>query len=284
VSAAGRLQTREGTAWTLRGLSFAGEGLYAPEAVRCCPQQLLVTAGELAEHGVRTLVGQEDVAELDVAVQVAVLKGLLAPAEAAAPLSAVPESRCVEDELTGARLSLWEEEQENARLRARVAELEDVERRLLDLLPTEPLPAVMLAEDIPAARSEWAVWQQVAEALDVQLPYVRPVDEDPIPYQQTEAADAAGPEVTVYRASHDSIVMGLYTAREAAMDHVHAVLANEEGCDVTARVIWRADDPEADEPVWECWLFDSDMADDEPTGYVVTPLEVASAYDEEADE
>ena len=89
---------------------------------------------------------------------------------------------------------------------------------------------------------------------------------------------------TVFRASHESIVMGRYDNRQAAMDHVHATLANEEGGDVTARVIWRADDPEADEPVWECWLFDADMADDQPTGYVVTPLEVASKYDEEADE
>lgn len=92
------------------------------------------------------------------------------------------------------------------------------------------------------------------------------------------------PALTIYQASHDSIVMGLYTNRQAAMDHVHATLANEEGGDVTARVIWRADDPEADEPEWECWLFDTDMADDSPTGYVVTALEVASEYDEEADE
>ncbi len=97
-----------------------------------------------------------------------------------------------------------------------------------------------------------------------------------------DKAEAA--PLTVFRASHDAIVMGHYASREAAMDHVHATLANEEGGDVTARVIWRADDPEADEPEWECWLFDADMADDSPTGYVVTPLEVAAKYDPEADE
>lgn len=91
-------------------------------------------------------------------------------------------------------------------------------------------------------------------------------------------------ELTIYRASHESIVMGHYTTRQAAMDHVHGALAKEEGGDVTPRVIWRADNPEADEPTWECWLFDTDMSDDSPTGYVVTPLTVASAYDEEADE
>lgn len=103
-------------------------------------------------------------------------------------------------------------------------------------------------------------------------------------YRSDEDEAAEVPPLLVFRASHESIVMGHYDNRQAAMDHVHATLANEEGGDVTARVIWRADDPEADEPTWECWLFDADMADDKPTGYVVTPLEVASAYDGEADE
>lgn len=71
----------------------------------------------------------------------------------------------------------------------REAELEDVERRLLDLLPTEPLPAVMLGEG-PAVRAEYGAWQQVAEVLGVSLPYVRPVDEDPIAYALTEQAEA----------------------------------------------------------------------------------------------
>jgi hypothetical protein len=102
--------------------------------------------------------------------------------------------------------------------------------------------------------------------------------------EKATATAATATPLTVYRASHDSIVMGHYTTRETAMDHVHAVLANEEGGDVTARVIWRADDPEADEPEWECWLFDADMADDSPTGYLVTPVEVASEYEPEDDE
>jgi hypothetical protein len=102
--------------------------------------------------------------------------------------------------------------------------------------------------------------------------------------EKATASAATATPLTVYRASHDSIVMGHYTTREAAMDHVHATLANEEGGDVKARAIWRADDPEDDEPEWECWLFDTDMADDEPTGYVVTPVEVASKYEPEDDE
>ncbi|MDX3033734.1 hypothetical protein [Streptomyces scabiei] len=103
-------------------------------------------------------------------------------------------------------------------------------------------------------------------------------------YRSDEDEPTEAPPLTVFRASHESMPMGHYDSRKAAMDHVHAALAFEEGGDVTARVIWRADDPEADEPAWECWLFDADMADDSPTGYVVTALEVASKYDPDADE
>jgi hypothetical protein len=268
-----------------------------------------------------------EVEELRADVSATRLRGLLAPSDASSPGPAGPESRCAEDELTGARLSLWEEEQENARLtarvaeleaetyvapspsctrcygadaarfvakggatsacrvcgpseaeqlRSRVAELEDVERRLLDLLPTEPLPAVMLAEDIPAVRSEWAVWQQVAEALDVRVPYTRPVDEDPIPYQLTEAADTTGPEVTVYRAEYDVIPFGLYTTPEAARAHCEAHLRREQP---TAALDWIVDDEDG---VAE--LVTTVDGSSDATGYVVIALEVASAYDEEADE
>jgi hypothetical protein len=54
-------------------------------------------------------------------------------------------------------------------LRARVAEL-------VALLPTEPLPAVMLAEGVQL-RAAWAVWEQVAGVLGVELPKRAPSPE-----------------------------------------------------------------------------------------------------------
>lgn len=96
-------------------------------------------------------------------------------------------------------------------------------------------------------------------------------------------------ELTVFRASYDEtfLPLGHYATRQAAMDHVHHVLAREENTTAAAielRVIWRADSPDADEPVWECWLFDTDGADDKPTGYTVGPIEIATAYDPDGDE
>jgi hypothetical protein len=93
-------------------------------------------------------------------------------------------------------------------------------------------------------------------------------------------------EHTAWHAAHDSdgVAFGHYTGRDAAMDHIHHLLAGEEHLtveEVQARVIWRADDPTSQKDVptaWECWLEDPDEEDYKPTGYVVTPISVAAAY------
>lgn len=92
-------------------------------------------------------------------------------------------------------------------------------------------------------------------------------------------------ELTIYRASHESIVMGHYTTREAAREHCEALQRRElaEG----AFLGWVPDDG-SDKAPEELSVFgpghDDDGPDEDCTGYVVTPLEVASEYDEEADE
>jgi hypothetical protein len=58
----------------------------------------------------------------------------------------------------------------------RMAALEQMETRLRALLPTEPLPVVMLAEGV-ALRAERTVWALVAEVLGVELPTRPRVDE-----------------------------------------------------------------------------------------------------------
>src|SRR5690606_38391773 len=85
----------------------------------------------------------------------------------------------------------------------------------------------------------------------------------------------------VYRASHDAIVMGLYTTAAEARAH----------CVAEERRAWSA----SETPVFD-WVEDEDDGtaelvtvgeDGEPesfTGYVVTPLEVAAAYDPDGDE
>ncbi|WP_063735577.1 hypothetical protein [Streptomyces sp. RTd22] len=45
--------TADGTAWTRRAVTRGGRGLYAPTDVKGCPQYVIATLVELAEHGIR---------------------------------------------------------------------------------------------------------------------------------------------------------------------------------------------------------------------------------------
>ncbi|WP_406000739.1 hypothetical protein [Streptomyces sp. NBC_00829] len=107
------VNTRDGSCWVRRAVTREGRGLYALEgAPACCPEYVLASLRELAEIGLR---GMADALPMPVGTP-----------------------RCVEDELAGVSLSLFEEEQVSARLRlavksaqrgrrvlrARVAELE----------------------------------------------------------------------------------------------------------------------------------------------------------------
>lgn len=84
-------------------------------------------------------------------------------------------------------------------------------------------------------------------------------------------------DLTIYRASHDSIVMGLYTSREAARAHCLTLLLREDGDRESYG--WVPDDGGELAAEELCIGYDVEC-----TGYVVTPLTVASKYDEEADE
>jgi hypothetical protein len=45
--------TDDGTVWVRRTITRGGRGLYAPAAVSGCPEHVMATLEELAEHGVR---------------------------------------------------------------------------------------------------------------------------------------------------------------------------------------------------------------------------------------
>jgi hypothetical protein len=92
----------------------------------------------------------------------------------------------------------------------------------------------------------------------------------------TASAATATPELTVYRASHDSIVMGLYTTAAAAREHCETLMRRESP---DTNLDW-IEDEEDDTAELTAWLGGEECV----TGYVVTALPVASAYDEEADE
>jgi hypothetical protein len=96
-------------------------------------------------------------------------------------------------------------------------------------------------------------------------------------------AGGAAPALTVYRAQHDSIVMGLYTTREAARAHCEAEERLSWPTGTTLSFSWVPDDPDEDDSVEELSVV-AGQNEESTTGYVVTPLEVASEYDEEATE
>lgn len=90
-------------------------------------------------------------------------------------------------------------------------------------------------------------------------------------------------DLLVYRAGHDSISCGLYTTAETAQQHCEALISREYPADVTVTFDWLRGADEGDFATAELVvrLFDGP---DVATGYTVTPLEVATAYDLDADE
>lgn len=92
------------------------------------------------------------------------------------------------------------------------------------------------------------------------------------------------PELTIYRASHDSIVAGLYTTADAARAHCEAKVRQEEPAGSIRHLSWWADDI-GELAEYELHITPAGTVDlIRGTGYVVTPLEVASEYDAEAGE
>lgn len=110
-------------------------------------------------------------------------------------------------------------------------------------------------------------------------------DAEPWPCPTLAALDngsaTEAPPLTVFRASHDSIVMGLYTTAAEARAHCVA----EERCTWAKGAApvfdWIEDEEDG---VAELVTVDEDGETETVTGYVVTALEVAAKYDEGADE
>jgi hypothetical protein len=139
----------------------------------------------------------------------------------------------------------------------------------------------------PGAGAEWigetcrAVGRSVEDCANAAFIAAARTD---VPALLAEVARLRAAAGTVWLATYEESapeVIGRYDNRAAAMDHIHHLLSQEEGTTAQAielRVIWRADDPDSDEPRWDCWLHDTDGGDDYDTGYSVAPVTVAAAY------
>ncbi len=258
------VNTKDGTCWTRREATRGGESLYAPEKCGQCPEFVMATLTELAEHGI---VGSADALPMPTGPEPLALSEQQIEALAAAgdrvvndavhqdlcACDAWPE-RCLSTgnyfmgawDVSGletalpAVLGLWEQMRggELKSLRARVAELE-VERHSTN------------------------------EALDDAVQALR------------EGETAEVPALTVFRASHESIVMGLYTTAAEARKHCETFVRREEAGGDRLSFDWIPDD-EDDPAIWE--LVVQRGEDETTTGYCVAVVDVASAFDEEADE
>ena len=103
------VNTQDGSCWTRRAVTREGRGLYAlADSVAGVPDVVLASLADLAEHG---LASMADVLPM--------------------PVGSGPRTLdVVEEELTGASLSLWEEEQGTARLRLALASAQRGRREL----------------------------------------------------------------------------------------------------------------------------------------------------------
>ncbi|MFC8658059.1 hypothetical protein ACFUCT_23105 [Streptomyces parvus] len=96
-------------------------------------------------------------------------------------------------------------------------------------------------------------------------------------------AAQAPPARTVYRAEHESIHVGHYTTETAARRHCEALVSDEHPADRALLYTWASlgDDGDSDEP-YEL-VVQVDGGPQDFTGYVVVPLDVAAAYDPDAE-
>ncbi|MFD3929726.1 hypothetical protein [Streptomyces sp. NPDC058614] len=145
----------------------------------------------------------------------------------------------------------------------------------------EELLATMGRIDLREAPEAWALGMTVISHLEG--PHRASAPEELVPglrrlieQLQARVAELETAPTAVYRASHDSIVMGLYTTAAEARKHCETYVRRELP---SASLDWIEDEEDG---VAE--LAAAFGEEEYVTGYAVTALEVASAYDEEADE
>ncbi|MER5892361.1 hypothetical protein [Streptomyces sp. NPDC001876] len=171
-------------------------------------------------------------------------------------------------------------------LRARVAELEKGTKVPAEATPTPGTVLVALAR----ALREQPTAARLLDGLD-ELGEVVVCDGSPGEIAWWVAAlchliqldDVLPPPAVYYRAEHDSILVGRYTSVGEAQRHCEAFVSREYPESVTVTFDWPAD--QADDPLAVVELaVQINGGASQPTGYTVTPLEVAAAFDPDADE
>ncbi|MEV6833567.1 hypothetical protein AB0N17_03390 [Streptomyces sp. NPDC051133] len=167
-----------------------------------------------------------------------------------------------------------DDQSEIERLRAQVAELE---RRIAAEECRCPEPAPLCQGCRCKCHAE-----QVTASVDKLTRLLAPT-------QAPREGEAA--PLVVFRASHDAIVMGHYTSAAEARKHCETEMRREYDESTKVSLWWREDEDTVDQPEdGEAELYahvtpsGMDRGRTWRTGYVMTPVEVASEYDPDGDE
>ncbi|WP_330349234.1 hypothetical protein [Streptomyces sp. NBC_00582] len=147
-----------------------------------------------------------------------------------------------------------------------------------------------LADVICRAQEQDRTPMGIAFAIDSAGRHMSPETAAEMERLRAKVAELEATPTTVFRAQHDSIVMGLYTTAAEARKHCETELLREYADSTKVSLWWREDEDTVDQPEdGEAELFAHVIPRGLTgrvwrTGYVVTPLEVAAKFDEGADE
>ncbi|MET8707815.1 hypothetical protein [Streptomyces californicus] len=92
---------------------------------------------------------------------------------------------------------------------------------------------------------------------------------------------AAAVPAKIHRAEHETIHVGHYTTEAAARRHCEALVSDEHPADRSLVFDWIGDEDDAEEP--RELVVQVDGGDEQMTGYVVVPLDVATEFDPDAE-
>ncbi|MCM1974594.1 hypothetical protein [Streptomyces sp. G1] len=194
------VNTKDGTVWTRRGAFRGGEPLYAPQAICQCPELVMATLPELAEHGIA---GTADALPMPVGPE----QPLALPW---AHAMSDDDLHLFLDDLVSAALNRWRSEPETPD-RVTLAEVEKACARWRTpgqgYRSDESEVDVLLAwvaeleaerhstnESLSEAAEQLRADRDRIAELEARLAeFERPVDEDPIAYELTEQAEVFVP-------------------------------------------------------------------------------------------
>jgi hypothetical protein len=249
------VNTRDGVCWTRRTVTSGGIALYAPESVKTCPDFVMATEAELAEHGI---VGSADALPMPVGPE---------PQGERLSIARIAE---IQQRAEAATPGPWEEHAaygENF-----YAYLGGPYLRGVGTLNFGD------GDDAEADKALTVNAREDIRALLAELFTVRAE----LRVARGRVAELEAAPTTVYRAEHPDagITLGHYGTKKAARAHCEDLERRSWPEGTTLAFDWIEDD---EDRVAEL-MVTAGQNEESTTGYIVTALELDSEYDPDGDE